>query len=54
MLVMPTLPYPPPKLPEPDADEGPLNFLARTTGLVANTCPFNSEYSGRLYVETGG
>ncbi|KAI1204606.1 amidase signature enzyme [Annulohypoxylon truncatum] len=42
VLVMPTLPYPAPKLPEPGSDEGPLNFLARTTGLIANTCPFNN------------
>ncbi|OTB02573.1 hypothetical protein M426DRAFT_194189 [Hypoxylon sp. CI-4A] len=42
VLVMPTLPYPPPQLPEPGSDEGPLKFLARTIGLVANTCPFNN------------
>lgn len=43
VLVMPTLPYPPPRLPEPDSNEGPLAFLNRTIGLVANTCPFNSK-----------
>jgi amidase len=40
---MPTLPYPAPKLPEDGYKEGLLKFAMRTTGLIANTSPFDSE-----------
>ena len=43
VLVMPTLPHPAPKLPETGYEEGLLKFAKRTTGMVANTSPFDSE-----------
>ncbi|KAI5917457.1 amidase signature domain-containing protein [Camillea tinctor] len=42
VLVMPTLPFPPPRLAENGYAEGPLKFTKRATGLIANTCPFNN------------
>ncbi|KAI2607794.1 amidase signature enzyme [Hypoxylon sp. NC1633] len=53
VLVMPTLPYPPPQLPEPDAREGPLSFLTRSIGLVSNTCPFNNSGHPALSLPVG-
>ncbi|KAL7624933.1 hypothetical protein AAE478_004147 [Parahypoxylon ruwenzoriense] len=53
VLVMPTLPYPPPRLPEPGSDEGPLKFLMRTIGLVANTCPFDNSGHPALSLPVG-
>ncbi|KAI1138381.1 amidase signature enzyme [Hypoxylon sp. FL0543] len=53
VLVMPTLPYPPPRLPEPESNEGPLNFLTRTIGLVANTCPFDNSGHPALSLPVG-
>ncbi|KAI0100434.1 amidase signature enzyme [Hypoxylon sp. NC0597] len=53
VLVMPTLPYPPPRLPEPESNEGPLNFLTRTIGLVANTCPFDDSGHPALSLPVG-
>ncbi|KAI1339460.1 amidase signature enzyme [Xylariaceae sp. FL0016] len=43
VLVMPTLPIPPGKLPEAGyQDDGLLKFMSRSTSLIANTCPFNN------------
>jgi amidase len=43
VLVMPTLPHPAPKLPENRYDEGLLKYTMRTTGMISNTSPFDSE-----------
>ncbi|KAI0003565.1 amidase signature enzyme [Xylariaceae sp. FL0662B] len=53
VLVMPTLPYPPPRLPEPGVDEGPLKFLSRGIRLVSNTCPFNNSGHPALSLPIG-
>ncbi|KAI0017813.1 amidase signature enzyme [Xylariomycetidae sp. FL0641] len=59
VLVMPTLPNPPPRLPEAAAegggraDEGPLKFLSRTTGLLANTAPFNNSGHPAITIPVG-
>ncbi|KAI1076636.1 amidase signature enzyme [Whalleya microplaca] len=53
VLVMPTLPCPPPRLPEPGVDEGPLTFLKRSISLVSNTCPFNNSGHPALSLPVG-
>ncbi|ORY70901.1 amidase signature enzyme [Pseudomassariella vexata] len=56
VLVMPTLPTPPPRLPEPGAlgtTEGPLKFLSRSIGMIANTCPFDNSGHPALSLPVG-
>ncbi|KAI0530072.1 putative amidase [Xylaria digitata] len=42
VLITPTLPNPPSKLPEAGYDIGPLKLMGLSTGCLANTCPLNS------------
>ncbi|KAJ8119862.1 hypothetical protein ONZ43_g3280 [Nemania bipapillata] len=41
VLITPTLPDPPIRLPEAGYSQGPLNFMGKTLMLLANTSPFN-------------
>ncbi|CAI6094692.1 unnamed protein product [Clonostachys chloroleuca] len=53
VLVMPTLPYPAPKLPSDGYKEGLLKFAMRTTGLIANTSPFDNSGHPALSIPVG-
>ncbi|KAI0124019.1 putative amidase [Xylariales sp. AK1849] len=56
VLVMPTLPHPPPRLPEPGtlgSSEGPLKFLSRSFGMISNTAPFDNSGHPALSLPVG-
>ncbi|KAH8655337.1 amidase signature domain-containing protein [Xylariales sp. PMI_506] len=53
VLVMPTLVYPAPKLPEDAYKEGVLKFALRTTGMIANTAAFNNSGHPALSIPVG-
>ncbi|KAI1857727.1 hypothetical protein JX265_011142 [Neoarthrinium moseri] len=56
VLVMPTLPSPPPRLPDPGAlgeSETPLKFLSRTPGMISNTAPFDNSGHPALSLPVG-
>ncbi|KAI1749707.1 putative amidase [Xylaria castorea] len=42
VLITPTVPGPPPRLPTPSHSEGLLKFLDITSSILSNTAPFNS------------
>ncbi|KAI0117932.1 putative amidase [Nemania sp. FL0031] len=53
VLITPTLIDPPVRLPEAGYSEGPLKYMGSTTGLLANTSPFNSTGHPALSVPVG-
>ncbi|TPX12802.1 uncharacterized protein E0L32_006682 [Thyridium curvatum] len=53
VLVMPTLPHPAPKLPEHRYEEGLLKFTMRTTGMIANTSPFDNSGHPAISIPVG-
>ncbi|KAH8887190.1 amidase signature enzyme [Thozetella sp. PMI_491] len=53
ILAMPTLPHPAPKLPQNGYEEGMLKFTMRTTGMIANTSPFDNSGHPALSIPAG-
>ncbi|KAI1144890.1 amidase signature domain-containing protein [Nemania diffusa] len=53
VLITPTLPNLPVRLPEAGYSEEPLKFMGMTAGLIANTCPFNSTGHPALSLPVG-